>query len=211
MSRAGDLIPNKLPWEAAAAAGVSDALPFGLVAPSVDPAVAPARFLPWLAAGRGARLWFNDWTLARKRQMAGEAPELAALVGTREGVRRFLGYVDAELLDAIAYPARFVIGRGRVGRTPIGHPPHLARYLVRVRTQTPASATVLGKALVGRSVLRTPSREPFNRVLASLRAAKAPAVEIRVDFAHKRPLSISDAPQVDEGRRVGEWVDRNKL
>lgn len=208
MSRAGDLIPNKLPWEAAAAAGLSDALPVNLVAMSVNPAIAPARFLPWLAAGRGARLWFNDWSLARKRQMASEAPELAALVGTRAGIERMLAFVDAELLDVIAYPTRFVMGRAVVSRTPIGHGAHLARYLIRVRTFAPRNALILGRTLIGRRALRTPSTRAFDRVHAALRAAKAPECEIRLTFQHMRPLSADDGVAVDQNPRVGQWLAR---
>jgi P2-related tail formation protein len=210
VSRVGETLKGLRPFEAAAAAGMSDTLPVPLRA-AMDPAAAPAALLPWLAAHEGVRLWFEDWSEARKRQIIAAWPRIAPLIGTREAARRLLAFVDAELIDARGYPDRFVIGRSVIGRTSIGHPPYVARYLVRVRTFTPPRAVVIGRTPIGRGVLRTPSRRPFERALAALRIAKAPWQQVRVDFAHRRPATVADGFTVDDAIPVGHWVDRNRL
>jgi P2-related tail formation protein len=133
------------------------------------------------------------------------------LKGTRAGTLAFLEYVDAELLDIIAHPARFVIGRAVVGRTPIGHKPFSARHLVKVETLKPPRAHVIGRSPIGRAVLRRPSREPFERVLAALRVAKAPETEYRVDFAHHEQWRLDHNEPLDAGHRLGAYLPRNKL
>lgn len=210
VSKVGDLIPNKLAFEESAAAGMSDDLPVP-IAQALDPLRTPARFIPWLGAGRGVDLWFEDWPEARKRQIVAQWPQLAALIGTREGARRMLEFVDAELIDAVAYPQRHVLARAVVGRTPIGHQPYVVRYLVRVRTFKPKGAMALGRGALGRKRIRTPSREQLQRVLAALRIAKSPETQVRVDFQHLRPLNITDAPALDEHFRLDQWVARTKL
>jgi P2-related tail formation protein len=206
-----DLLPtNKAPFEKALGAGMSDALPVPIVA-VLNPATTPLHFLSWLAVHDGVRLWFSDWPEARRRKVIGEALVASWEVGVRVGAIRFLGYVDGALIDAIAYPARFVFHRARIGRTPIGHPPFLARYLVRVRTYKPPRAVVIRRSPLRSARLKTPSREARNRALAALRAAKAPETEYRVDFSHMRPLSIADAPMLDGSRHLGQFVNRTKL
>ena len=210
MTAVRDFMPLRKPLPLAISDGMSDTLPVP-IRETMDPAQTPAAFLPILAVHRGVRLWFDDWAEARKRQVIAEATELNALIGTREAARRFLGYVDAELVDVIAYPARFVMGRAVIGRTPIGHPPFLARYLVKGETAAPPRAFVMGRAVIGRARLKTPSREPFRRCLAAIRAAMAPEVQIRVDFQHKRLITVDDHITVDDGYHVGDFVDRSKL
>jgi P2-related tail formation protein len=209
MSLIGLLPQNSAAWERALAAAMSDALPVPIVA-AMDPATAPVALLPWLAAHYGARLWFSDWPVSRKRLVASEAPLAAFEVGTRAGAHRFLGYVDATLVDAVAHPARFVMGRAVVGRTPIGHPAFVGRYLVRVATAAPPRSFVTSRARLGRARLKTPDRTPLDRCLVALRAAKAPETEIRVDFGHHRRLRLADAPQLG-AYRLGEFVARTKL
>lgn len=208
---ADDLLPgNRQSWEIACAAAMTDELPVPIAA-ALDPATAPVDLLPFLAVHDGVRLWFSDWPEARRRLVVAEALVAAWEVGLRSGSIRFLGYVDAALLDVVAYPARFVMGRAVLGRTPIGHPPHLARYLVRVVTHAPPRSAVMGRAVLGRARMKTPNREPFRRCLVALRAAKAPETEYRVDFAHRRPLRLSDAPPLDGSTHLGAFVARNKL
>lgn len=204
------LPPGALPFERALAAGFGDTLevPYRRI---MDPAQAPAAFLPFLAGHRSVDLWFDDWSEARRRAVVSAALTDARLKGTRSGSIRFLGYVDATLVDAVAYPARFVAGRARLGRTPIGHPAFLARYLVRVATETPPRAFVAGRAVLGRARCKTPDRTPIERCLIALRAAKAPESEIRVDFAHHRRLALRDAPLLDGSHRLGDFVARTKL
>lgn len=209
---AADLLPARLTshWTRALAAGMSDDLPVP-IREAVDPAATPAALLPWLAVHDGVRLWFSDWSEEKKRRVVAEGLVAAFEVGTRAGAIRFLGYVDATLVDAVAYPARWIMGRAIIGRTPIGHPPFLARYLVKVETSIPKSTFVMGRSFLGRCYFRKPDRTPFDRCLAALRAAKAPETEIRVDFAHRRRLTLGDAPRLDGSHKLGDFVDRTKL
>ncbi len=177
----------------------------------VDPAATPAAWLPWLAAHESVNLWFGDWSEARKRLVVTNAPLDAHYIGTRAGSIRYLAYVDGTLVDAVAYPTRFVLGRAVIGRTPINHPPFLARYLVKVETSTPPRALVLSRGVLGRARLKTPSREPFDRCLAAIRVAKAPETEVRVDFGVYRRLRLSDAPCLDAGYRLDSFIARSKL
>lgn len=177
----------------------------------VDPAQTPIDFLPFLAAHRGVKLWYVDWTEARQRQMVAEAPSLAALIGTRQASIRFLSYVDASIIDTIAYPSPFIFGKAIIGHTPIGQPKFVARYLVNTETVTPANGFVFGRAVFGSARLKTPSREVFGRSMSALRVAKAPETEIRVDFAHHRLLQISDGVILDDEFYLGQYVERTKL
>lgn len=226
------LPPGALPFERALAAGFTDVLPVPYRV-LLDPSTTPAGWLPFLAAHRSVDLWFDDWPDARKRAVVEAALLDARLKGTRAGTMRFLSYVDATLVDTVAYPARFVLGRAVIGRTPIGHAPFLARHLVRVETTRKPRAFVIGRsALASRdqieaavphlivtsggevihgSILGTPSREPLRRCLTALRAAKAPETEIRVDFGHHRRLTLADAPPLDGSMRLGAFVARTHL
>ncbi|MCW2319314.1 P2-related tail formation protein, partial [Rhodoblastus acidophilus] len=167
---------------------MSDDLPVP-VRQVVDPAQTPADFLPWLAGHESVDLWFSDWSEVRKRTVIANAWRDAAWKGTRAGAVAFLSYVDAELLDVVAYPRPFIVGRAAMG-APVNHPPFLARYLVKVDTVEPGNAFVMGRAAVGRAAARNPDMTPINRCLTALRAARAPETQIRVSFAHRRPLSI---------------------
>ncbi|HWW46544.1 MAG TPA: phage tail protein I [Xanthobacteraceae bacterium] len=211
MTTAANLLPRNLaPFEIALGEAMTDELPVPIRV-IVDPAETPEEFLPFLAAHESVDLWFDDWSTDRKREMVGEAPVLATLKGTRDGSTRFLSYVDGTLLDVIAHPTRFVMGRAILGRTPIGHPAFVARYLVHIETFAPKRSFVMGRGVIGRARLKTPSREKFQRVLISLRVAKAPETEIRVDFRHKRMLTLTDAPPLDAGFYLGQYLDRSKL
>ncbi len=211
MTTAADLLPaSAAPYVIALAKAMTDELPVPL-REALDPATAPANLLPFLAVHDGVRLWFSDWSVPRKRQVISASLTDCWLVGVRDGAVRYLSYVDAELVDAIAYPARFAFGRARIGRTPVGHAPFLARYLVRIVTHRPPRSLVLSRAVLGSARLRTPSREPFVRCLAALRASKAAETEVRVDFGHRRPLSIDDAPPLDGTYKLGAYVNRSKL
>ncbi len=198
------------PIEIALAAAMADDLSVPIRA-VVDPAMAPVRFLPWLAVHDGVLIWFADWGEARKRQVIAEAPQLAGKVGTRAATGPLLGYVDAQLRHVVAYPARFVMGGARIGRTPIGHPAHLARHLVAVETRTPRRALVLGRGKIARGTLNTPTREPLRRTLIALCAAKAPETEYRVDHGRFRPLTLGDAPALDGTHTLGGYVPRHRL
>ncbi len=211
MSAVGDLLPrSSTAFEKALAAGMSDALPVPL-RQMMDPATTPAQFLPWLAAHQSVDLWYSDWLTARKRLMIANAIRLARIKGTRQAAIDFLAYVDAEILDVISYPRPFVLGRGVLGRTPIGHKAFVARYLVRTSTVKPPRALVAGRGVLGRHPVKTPSREPILRALHALRVAKTPETQVRADFAHHRPLTLGDAPLLDGSHFLGEYVPRFKL
>lgn len=186
----------------------------------MDPYRTPARFLPFLAFHYGADLWIPSWTEAQQReavaQFAGRSTtypgeKLAGLKTTREGVRRYLALVGAELIDTMSYPQRVVVGRTVKRRMPIGHPPFLNRHLVRIRIKKPKNAFVLGRSFLGRSPLKTASREPIKNCLKALRAAKNGATQGRVDFGHQRIITIDDNIDIDDGIRLGQFVDRKRL
>lgn len=177
----------------------------------VDPLRAPLSFIPFLAAHESVDLWYDDWSEARKRQMIAKAPVLAKLKGTREGSIKFMEFVDAELLDTISYPARFIFGKAVIGRTPIGHQPWVARYLVKIETSKAPRSFVIGRSAFGNQRIKTPSREPFKRAMAALRASKAPETQYRIDFGHKRPLVLTDQPLLSDGLPLGGFVARNKF
>lgn len=204
------LVATPPSFEAALAYAMSDTLPVPLKA-ALDPQQAPVDLLPFLAVQDGVRLWFSDWTVARKRLVISASLTDCWLVGVRAGAVRYLSYVDATLVDAVAYPARFVMGRAVVGRTPVGHAPFLARYLVRVLTQKPPRALVMGRGILGRARLKTPNRTPFERCLVALRAAKAPETEVRVDFGHRRCIRLSDGVPLDGTYKLGSFISRTKL
>ncbi|WP_306180487.1 phage tail protein I [Rhizobium sp. AN73] len=132
-------------FEKALIAGMTDDLPipYDVI---MDPYRTPARFLPWLAAHHSVDLWYDDWSEERKREMIAQcaglstdypASPLAALKGTLVGLKRYLAFVDADIIDRIAHPARFTFGRAVIGRTPIAHQPFTAHYLVHVTLRAP--------------------------------------------------------------------------
>lgn len=211
MTTAALLLPrNATAYERALATALTDVLPVPIRS-VVDPQTAPVAFLPFTAEHESVDLWFEDWAVQRKRDMIEASPVLATLKGTRDGTVEFLRFVDAEVLDIVAHPSRFVFRRAVVARTPIGHPAFVARHLVRVHTIVPPRAFVIGRAVVGRARLRTPSREPFRRVLVAMRVAKSPDTEYRVDFAHKRQLQLSDGSLLSDDFLLGQFIDRSKL
>lgn len=240
MSDVTKLLPSaSLDFVRAAAAGMSDHLdvPYAIL---MNPYQTPADSLPWLAAHSSLDLWFDDWTEDRKREAVAQASgrsiihdgEIAALKGTRSGTIRYLALVDAQLLDVIAYPARFVFGRAVLGRTPIGHPPFLARHLVKTLTYKPRRALVLGRSTLGARpipplifgdadisvggslpapVLRIPDRTPLDRARKAMATAKAPETEYRADFAHRRHIRIDDGLPLDGSHALGGYLDRTRL
>ncbi|WP_019998714.1 phage tail protein I [Aureimonas ureilytica] len=196
------------PFERALAEAFTDTLPIP-IRDLLDPDRTPEAFLAFLAASESVDLWFADWPLARKREMVRAARNgLAALKGTRAGPDAFIRFVDGVILDRITYPKRFVFGRARIGRTPIGHPAFAARYLVKVATVRPPRSFVMGRGWLGQGHLRTPTREPIRRCLQALAASKGDATEYRSDFAHHRMLRLDDAPPLDGSLCLGAYVPR---
>lgn len=198
------------PFERAVIEGMTDDLPVALL-DAVNPAETPSAFLPFLAAHESVDLWLEEWSEERKREMVAEAPLLARKKGTRAGARRFLYYVDGTLLDVIAYPAPFIMGRARIGRTPIGHKAFVARYLVKVLTLKRPRSFVMSRSLLNRDRLNTADRTPLLKALGALRVAKAPETEVRVDFAHHRQPTLDDGLPLDPGFEIGAFAPRSKL
>ena len=211
MTSARALLPrNARPFERAAADAMSDTLPVPF-AEIMDPATTPVAFLPFLAAHESVDLWFDDWSLERKRQMVAEALELAALKGTREGLRRFLDYVDGEVSWLIAHPARFVLGRSAIGVRPIAHRPMVAHYVVKVPLQRPANAFVIGRSAIGRAALTRVSLEPLRRAKIAMSISKEPATLYSVTFAHRRRARFGDALPMDGTTKFGGFIHRPRL
>lgn len=209
------LVPDVLPgnakaFETAASFAMSDPLPVPIEL-IMDPDRTPERFLPFLAAHESVDLWMDDWDTLRKRKMIREALELAGLKGTHQGVVRYLGYVDAEVIDTIAYPARFVFGQSALGITPIAHPPFKARYLVKVELDRPFNAMELGRGAIGRAALRSVDLEPIRRAKLALSIARAPEAEYVVSFAWRRPARLRDAIPLSDQPPAGTYVDRVRL
>lgn len=206
------------PLEYALAAGMSDELPVPYDV-LMDPYQTPAAFLPWLAAHHSVDLWFNDWPEARKReitaQYAGRSvlyPHecLPELKGTHEGALRFLSFVDAEVIDVVGYPARFVYGRSSFSYTPINHPPFKKRWLVKVLLKKPVNAFVFDRSAWGLAALRPVDQEPVLRAKKALDVARAPETEYLISTAWRRPATFEDA--IPGGLvPIGGYVDRNHL
>jgi P2-related tail formation protein len=208
---ASNLLPgNSGIWESAIAAGIGDELPVP-IRQIMDPQVTPAAFLPFLAAHRSVKLWFTDWAEQRKRDMVEQAPQLAELIGTHQGAVRFLGFVDAEVLDTISYPARFVFGQSAIGVTPIDHPPFKARYLVRVTLDRRANSLIFGRSALGQASLRPVDLEPIRRAKLALQVARAPEAEYVVTFAWRRPITVGDSIAADGSYKVGGFDNRERL
>lgn len=211
MTSARELLPsNSRPFERAAAEALTDTLPVP-IAEIVDPATTPAAFLPFLAAHESVDLWFDDWPQARKRQMVAQAPELAVLKGTRQGLVRFLAFVDGEVTWLVAHPARFVLGRSAIGVRPLRHPAMTAHYIVRVGLAAPANCFRIGRASLGRAALTRVSLEPLRRAKVAAAISKDPATLYSVTFAHRRRARFGDALPMDGSITFGGFIHRPRL
>lgn len=207
------------PLERAMAAGMSDDLPVPY-SQIMAPYQTPAEFLPWLAAHHSVDLWFDDWSEDRKREMIAQsagvstvypASPLAALKGTLAGLKRYLEFVDAEIVDRIAHPARFTFGRAVVGRAPVHHRSFVAHYLVKVSLEAPANRFQVGRSALGRAALRPVDLEPLRRVKRAMTIAKIPETQYSVTFAWRRPITVQDGVLIDGSHIVGGWRDRLRL
>ncbi|SMD10000.1 phage tail protein, P2 protein I family [Fulvimarina manganoxydans] len=213
------LAQNAAPFERAMARAMSDDLPIPMEE-VMDPYRTPERFLPFLAGHYSVDLWFDDWTVEKKREMVAQAKgsstvypgtRLADFKGTREGARRYLEFVDAEVLDVVAHPTRFVAGLSAAGITPVGHPPFRARYLVKVTLVKPFNAFVAGRSAAGMAAGRNVDLTPINRAKTALKVSKAPETEYLVSFAWRRPATFGDGLTFGDERPFGAYVDRTHL
>ncbi|MDH0908812.1 phage tail protein I [Rhizobium pusense] len=206
-------------FEKALIAGMTDDLPvpYDVI---MDPYRTPARFLPWLAAHHSVDLWYDDWSEERKREMIAQcaglstdypASPLAALKGTLVGLKRYLAFVDADIIDRIAHPARFTFGRAVIGRTPIAHQPFTAHYLVHVTLRAPKNHFQIGRSAFGRAALTSVDLEPIRRARRAMVTAKTPDTLYTVTFAWRRPITLQDAVMIDGGTSPGGYRQRQYL
>lgn len=206
-------------FEKALIAAMTDDLPvpYDVI---MDPYRTPARFLPWLAAHHSVDLWYDDWSEERKREMIAQcaglstdypASPLAALKGTLVGLKRYLAFVDADIIDRIAHPARFTFGRAVIGRTPIAHQPFTAHYLVHVTLRAPKNHFQIGRSAFGRAALTSVDLEPIRRARRAMVTAKTPDTLYTVTFAWRRPITLQDAVMIDGGTSPGGYRQRQYL
>ena len=206
-------------FEKALIAGMTDDLPipYDVI---MDPYRTPTRFLPWLAAHHSVDLWYDDWSEERKREMIAQcsgvstdypASPLAALKGTLVGLKRYLSFVDADIIDRIAHPARFTFGRAVLGRTPIAHQPFTAHYLVHVTLRAPKNHFQIGRSAFGRAALTSVDLEPIRRARRAMVTAKTPDTLYTVSFAWRRPITLQDAVKIDGGTSPGGYRQRQYL
>lgn len=205
------LLPsNSTPTERPLADVISANVPLPL-RDIVDPVVWPPDWLPFLAAHESVDLWYEDWPVERKRRMVAEASELARLVGTRAALPRFLPYVDAEIIDRVSHPRRFVAGYSAIGVDPIGHRPFAAHLLVRVPIRFPSGAVVVGRTAVRFAATHTVDRKPLRRVRRAAQVAKSPETLVTINHGHRRPVTFYDGFPLDGSFRFGDFKDRKKL
>lgn len=207
------------PLERAMAAGMSDDLPVPY-AQIMDPYQTPAEFLPWLAAHHSVDLWFDDWVEERKREMIAQcagvstlypASPLAALKGTLEGLKRYLAFADAEIIDRVAHPSRFTFGRAVIGRTPIAHKPFVAHYLVKVDLQAHVNRFQIGRSAFGRAALTAVDLEPIRRAKLAMVLAKGSETQYTVTFAWRRGITFQDNIPIDGSHAFGGFIDRTRF
>ncbi|MBN9033705.1 MAG: phage tail protein I [Rhizobiales bacterium 63-7] len=178
---------------------------------TLDPRTTPPEWLKWLAQHESVDLWDDSWSVERKRQVIVEWPEISRIKGTHEAAVRCLGFVDAEVIDSVAYPARFIAGRSALGITPLNHPAFKARWLVQVALKKPVNAFVLGRSAAGLGALRTIDLTPIHRAKEALRVAKAPETEYLVSFAWRRRVTFGDRPSFGDDLPFSGFIDRETL
>lgn len=171
----------------------------------------PGRWLPFLAGHESVDLWFEDWSDTRKRQMIADATALASIKGTRAALPRFLAYVDAEIVDRVSHPRRFIIGRGAIGVDPIGHKAFVAHLLVRVPLKKPRGAFVVGFSSIGRDGLVPPDLRPLERVRRAAVVAKAPETLVTINHAHRRHITLDEGFPLDGTFALGNLTNRKRL
>ena len=204
-------------FEAAMAAGMSDDLPVPF-AELMNPYTTRPDLLEWLGFQASLDLWFDDWTIERRREAVAQAMgvsvlydgELAALKTTRGGAIRYLALVDAELVDAISYPALAIFDEGFFDDAIFDHPPFLTTYLVKVETAEP-NAAFMGGSFFDEGFFGDVITEPYDRALKALRANKGDDhTELLVDFQNHRVLTAGDAVKAGDGYLAGQYLARTR-
>lgn len=194
-------------FERAVAAGMTDALPVP-IRTALDPSEAPSAFVPFLGFQESVKLWFDDWSEARKREMVAAAPGLADLIGTRPGLAGFLAYVDAQVVSAVAHPRRFVAGRSAVGIQPLQFPTYTARYLIKVGLRRHRRSAVAGRAAFGLHAAIPTDLEPIRRVKIAASVSKGPGTQYTATFAHRRRPTFDE---MEFGMGFDQFIDRQSL
>lgn len=213
MSTAGDLLPsNSEVFERALAEAISDTLPVPY-AEIMNPATAPAKWLPWLAVNESVKLWLEDWPDERKRAMIAGSSALSKLVGTRAAAERFLAYVDTEIIHKVSYPQKFPVGRIAVRLTPVFSPEFVARFLLKVTLHSRKNAVCVTRAAVGKAHIKPIDSTPLQRAKLALVLSKAADTEYSVNFAHRLPITLDDGDglDLDAGHVLGAYKDRIRL
>lgn len=200
------------PFVHSLAGAASDALPVDVVA-ILDPRKTPSRFLPWLAAHEGVRLWFDDWSEERKREIVADWTRLASIIGTKAAAAAFLAYVDTVIVHRRTYPSRFPVGRMAAALTPIQFPTFSARYLLKAKLRTHRRALCQGRSAVGLAAAIGVPREPLIRAKSALVASTAPETAQTVTFAHRTLITLDDGFDLAApgGARLGSFRDRTRL
>ncbi len=210
---------SPLAFEQAYAAALSDDLPVPY-AQIMDPYQTPARFLPWLAAHYSVDLWFDDWSEDRKREMIAQcagvstlypASPLGELKGTFAGLKRYLAFVDAEVIHRVAHPARFIFGRAVIGQTPINHAAFLAHYLIKVELNAPSRAFQIGRSGFGKAYVRAVELEPLRRAMRAAVISKSLETQYTISFAWRRSITFDDHILIDGSHIFDGWINRLRL
>ncbi|MCV6548559.1 MAG: phage tail protein I [Cohaesibacter sp.] len=206
-------------WERAIAEAMEDPLPIEYER-LLDPYRTDEQWLPHLAAGASVDLWFDDWSVEKKREMVAQCEgrstlypgeELASLKGTIEGARRYLWFVDAEIEAVQDYPARFVVGQSSFSSTPINHPPFRTSFLVKINLPSPFNGFGVGLGGVGKVAARTVDKTPILRAKQALRIAKDPDQEWLVSFSWLHKAAFADALPLDGNHTLNAHVERTNL
>jgi P2-related tail formation protein len=196
--------------ERAIAFAISDVLPVPY-RQILDPDTAPEAWLPFLAANESVDLWFNDWSVARKRLMIKQAAFLAQIVGTRVAAERFLAFVDTQVIHKVSHPARRPVGQIAAGIHPIAHLDYTARFLLKVDLHAHKRSICVGRSAIGRSAVLGVNLEPLRRAKLALTLSKAPESAYSVVFSHRVPRTLDDGLNLAQGIPIESFKDRIRL
>ncbi|MCZ4273990.1 phage tail protein I [Maritalea porphyrae] len=107
------LPPNSTQWEKAVerVSGERwDQLDPDVIRRFKDPWLCPFELLNFLAHELSVDIWDEDWDELKKRSVCAQSLENHSLKGTKEGHRRYLNIVDAELVETKTGPQGFFVG-----------------------------------------------------------------------------------------------------
>lgn len=196
------LVPDPTPWEAALSVVSAERRPVDadLVRRINDAWSCPIDLLPALAAHAGVRLWYADWSEFRKRSIVADAIQLACLEGTLAGVRRYLGYVDAQIRRVVRPPAKIFLTGGMTDASREAWIAGLAQirfYPFDTRSSAAPLRTYLGaRAWLGRTHLEASRGTEILGRRATIQLPGGPEVAADVD------VDVVDVP----GRELAERV-----